>query len=261
MNRVLREVTIAFKINLLDAIRNPLNTITMLMLYGFFYLIGYFLYGFTTNEIRSFQKYLVSGFIATSFLFQSTGWWSFIFGDLRFYGQLEEVILSYSSIELYFVGAFLYATIVTFISTTIALISIYLLFGFPIFAITIELFVVIGLFSILSIFFALLSNALYLIFPENWVVSNIVSYLTIVITPIFYPIEFLPWQLQYLGYLLPITWGAELLRSYMYGLSKFHHSELWVYFLISSTLWSFIAFYIWKKAFFMGKKTGHLYTP
>lgn len=259
MKRIIREIILASKIILLDALRSPLSTITMLMFYGFFYLIGYFLYGFATNEVESFQKYLISGFIATSFLFQSTGWWSFIFADLRFYGQLEEVILSYSYIELYLIGAFLYATVVTLISMVIALVVIYFLFGFPLFSIKLPLFFTIILFSILSIFMGLISNALFIFFQENWVISNIASYLLIIITPIFYPVDFLPQIMRYVSYCFPITWGVELLRLYMYDLSKFSTKHLWLYFLITSLIWISISFYLWKKAYKAGKKTGQIF--
>jgi ABC-type polysaccharide/polyol phosphate export permease len=260
MERTKREIWSAFKIILLDGLRNPLSTLTMLVFYGFFYLIGYFLYGFTTNEVVSFQKYLISGFFVTSFLFQATGWWSFVFGDLKHYGQLEEVILSYSYVEFYLVGALIYASIATFLSIAIALISIYFLFGFPLFYIRVELFLVIIAFMVLSYFFSSLSNALFILFKENWVISNIASYLVIVITPIFYPMSFLPAGFQYISKLLPITWGAELLRSYMYDISEYKRFDAWLYFVATSLIWCAIAFRLWRRAYIEGKKTGQLYS-
>ncbi len=260
IKRIFREIWIAFNIIFLETLRNPLSTIAMLIFYGFFYLIGYFLYGFATNEVTTFQKYLISGFIATSFLLQANAWWAFLFVELSYHGQLEEIILSYSYIELYLIGAFLYATIINFISISLALVAIYFLFGFPMFAIPIELFLIVIALSILSTFFAFIYNAISIMFKETWAVSNIVSYLLIVITPIFYPMEFLPTKMQYVSYLFPITWGVELLRSYMYGISRYDKGILWISFLTTSVVWSVISFFIWKKAYIIGKKTGQLYT-
>ncbi|MFN7181104.1 MAG: ABC transporter permease [Planctomycetota bacterium] len=260
MKRKINEVFIAFKIILLDGLRNPLNTITMLVFYGFFYLIGYFLYGFATNELEIFQKYLISGFIATSFLFQATGWWSFIFAELKYYGQLEETILSYSNIEVYIVGAFLYATIVTFVSILVALVAIYFLFGFPFFYLRWQALIVILIFAILAYFFSLVSNAFFIFFKEYWALSNIISSLIIVITPIFYPLNFLPPFFQFVAKLFPLTWGVELLRSILYDINNFNYNQMWFYFIVTAIGWAVFAFFLWRKAYKNGKKTGEIYS-
>ncbi len=260
MRRIIREIFIAFKIMLLDGVRNPLTTLTMLVFYGFFYLIGYFLYGFATNEIEIFQKYLISGFLASSFLLQTGGWWSFILADLKFHGQLEETILSYSHIEIYLLGAVLYATIITFISIFVALVAIYFLFGFPLFHFRLLILFVIFIFAGLSYIYSMMSQALFIMFKENWVVSSITTYMIIVITPIFYPIDFLPTFFQYLAKVFPITWGVELLRSLMYDINNFTTEEMWFYFVLTSILWSIFAFLFWKRAYLQGKKTGLLYS-
>jgi ABC-2 type transport system permease protein len=260
IQRALKETVNVFKLVGHLTIREPLSAISILILYSFFYLIGYFLYGFATNEAGQFQKYLITGFIVSSFVFQSLSWWGFTLAELRFRGLLEEVLLGYSYIEVYQLGAMLFATVINLISVGVALIGLYFIFGYQMFSVHPAMFVVIVILAIESYFFSMLSNGLFIFFSEYWIISNVVSYLMLVISPILYPLNFLPKFLQYLAFCFPITWGVELLRYYMYSIEYMPAGKMWLWYIITCVSWSFASFILWKMAYRVGRRTGELYS-
>ncbi len=78
---------------------------------------------------------------------------------------------------------------------------------------------------------------------QSWAFSGIVSTILSALPPVYYPITYIPLPFQYLAYLSPATYAAEIVQN-ITGLTSFSHSTIlvdWVVIIIITLIITFLA--------------------
>lgn len=196
----------------------------------FVYLFPYFLYGFAllggrySEHLRSITG--ISDMVAYTFIgylfigFLNTACWAMGFSlrKEQWFGTLETIFVAPVPRWVYVAGMALHSTchqglimliqavaIATFFAIVLHMSGIFI-------ALLIVLLMLLGLYG-LGIIVAGLTIAL----KQWWVVSEALSTLIVVVTPIAYPLAVLPFVLRKLSMFLPTTYGIIGVRHFLLG--------------------------------------------
>ncbi len=196
----------------------------------FVYLFPYFLYGFAllggrySEHLRSLTG--ISDMVAYTFIgylfigFLNTACWAMGFSlrKEQWFGTLETIFVAPVPRWVYVAGMALHSTchqglimliqavvIATFFAIVLHMSGIFI-------ALLIVLLMLLGLYG-LGIIVAGLTIAL----KQWWVVSEALSTLIVVVTPIAYPLAVLPFVLRKLSMFLPTTYGIIGVRHFLLG--------------------------------------------
>ncbi|UCD06427.1 MAG: ABC transporter permease [candidate division WOR-3 bacterium] len=196
----------------------------------FVYLFPYFLYGFAllggrySEHLRSITG--ISDMVAYTFIgylfigFLNTACWAMGFSlrKEQWFGTLETIFVAPVPRWVYVAGMALHSTchqglimliqavvIATFFAIVLQMSGIFM-------ALSIVLLMLLGLYG-LGIIVAGLTIAL----KQWWVVSEALSTLIVVVTPIAYPLAVLPLVLRKMSMFLPTTYGIIGVRHFLLG--------------------------------------------
>lgn len=146
-------------------------------------------------------------------------WSSIIFssaGDInreRFYGTLGPLVGAPASLLLIMLGKIAANGLLSTLSFVISFVFSASVLHVPLdiphpFAFGLSLMILL----IATNLFALMLSSLFLISRATTVLQNFLEYPILIVTGVFFPLEALPLWLQPLGWPIPLTWGAKLLR-------------------------------------------------
>lgn len=167
---------------------------------------------------RDVVTFVILGYVFMGFL--NTALWAmgFALRKEQFYGTLEAVFVSPMPRWVIVGGMAMHSTMHQGLIIAIQLIFLNVIFRL-VFNISGALpsLLVVGLMMIALYGVGTMMAALALIFKEGWIVSEILSSIINVITPVAYPLAILPVFLQKAALLFPTTYGIITLRHFLIG--------------------------------------------
>ncbi len=194
------------------------------------YLLPHLLYGIAIVGGRSsphLEKlagssdiitFVILGYIFIGFMNMALWAMGFSLRKEQYYGTLESVFATPVPRWVFALGMAAHSTLHQSIIVLFQLIVIYLIFSFTIKtsgilpSLTIIALMLFALYG-----FGMMVAALTLIFKQGWLVSEALSSLMMVITPIAYPLAVLPLFMQKASFFIPSTYGVLGVRHFLIG--------------------------------------------
>ncbi|MEO0102256.1 MAG: ABC transporter permease [candidate division WOR-3 bacterium] len=215
------------------------------------YLLPHLLYGIAIVGGRSspyleklsgssdIVTFVILGYIFIGFLNMALWAMGFSLRKEQFHGTLEAVFATPVPRSVFALGMACHSTLHQSIIVVFQLIVMYLIFSFTIKVSGILpslLIIALMLFALYG--FGMMVAALTLIFKQGWLVSEALSGIMMVITPIAYPLAVLPIFMQKAALFVPATYGVLGVRYFLIGERlPFSLTTLFIRLLILCVVW------------------------
>ncbi len=194
------------------------------------YLLPHLLYGIAIVGGRSspyLEKlsgssdiitFVILGYIFIGFLNMALWAMGFSLRKEQYYGTLESVFAAPVPRWVFALGMAAHSTLHQSIIIVFQLIIMYIIFTFTVKASGIFPSLVLIAIMIFALYgFGMMVAALTLIFKQGWLVSEALSSIMMVITPIAYPLGVLPVFMQKASLFIPSTYGVLGVRHFLIG--------------------------------------------
>lgn len=167
---------------------------------------------------RDVVTFVILGYLFMGFLNTALWGMGFALRKEQFYGTLESVFVAPVPRWVYVGGMAMHSTMHQGLIILIQVVFLNFIFKL-VFKVSglLPSFLVIGLMLIALYGIGMMMSALALIFKEGWLISEALSTIIGVVTPIAYPLMVLPLFLQKFSYFFPTTYGILVVRHFLIG--------------------------------------------
>ncbi len=213
------KIELTYKVDFIRGLFDPIIFVLPYLLFGIALVGGRHSDSlFKLAGTRDIVTFIILGYIFMAFL--NTALWAmgFALRKEQFYGTLETVFVSPLPRWVIVGGMAMHSTMHQGLIIALQLVLLNIIFRlFLNVNGTLPGLLVVGIMMIALYGMGTMMAALALIFKEGWIVSEILSSIVNVITPIAYPLAVLPLFLQKASLFIPTTYGIITLRHFLIG--------------------------------------------
>jgi ABC-2 type transport system permease protein len=249
------KIELTYKADFLRGLIDPLVYVLPYLLYGIA-LVG----GRTSPSLEKLTgtgdliTFVTLGYIFIGFLNMALWAMGFSLRKEQYWGTLESVFAAPLPRWVYALGMALHSTIHQGLMIALQLIVISLIFKLSVrVGGIIPSLAVVGVMLIALYGLGMMIASLTLIFKQGWLISEALSSLIMIITPIAYPLTVLPIFMQKAAMVLPTTYGILTCRHFLIGEKmEFSIGAAFFRLLILCVLWVLFGLLVFA---FIDKKT------